>query len=433
MKIGLFYELQLPRPYDKDTWNPDDEHRIYKETLEQIELADKLGFDYVFEVEHHHLEEYAHSSAPEIVLAAASQRTKNIRLGHGIVLTPPLYNPPGRVAERISALDLVSDGRVEFGSGESSTEMELGAYHVPWDEKKAMWEEGLRVALRMMTEEPFTGVDGDYVKFPPRNVIPKPLQKPHPPLWVAGGRRETVLTAARLGMGSLGFSFETPEEAEERVSTYWRIMREECRPIGKAVNPALCILSQFACAETEEEATRRGGDGGQFFAFSAGHHYNPTGGREHQPGRINLYRQFRDMPEEERLAMLSARRGQTVAAQAGGGRDQLEQLAQTEALLAQREPENETARGLWRSARARATIGTPDQVRQYLMNYDEAHQDVMLLMAQCGTRKHEDIMASIDLFGRRVLPDFKERHDTIHKKWRERQLDGFKHPVHSSV
>jgi len=430
MKLGLFYELQLPKPYDRDTWNPDDEHRIYKETLEQIELADRLGFDYVFEVEHHHLEEYAHSSAPEIVLAAASQRTKNIRLGHGIVLTPPPYNPPGRVAERISALDLVSDGRVEFGSGESSTEMELGAYHVPWDQKKAAWEEGLRVVLRMMTEEPFKGYEGDFVNFPERNIVPKPLQKPHPPLWVAGGRRETVLTAARLGMGSLGFAFETPAEAEERVSTYWELMRSECRPIGKAVNPALCILSQFACAETEEEAVRRAGDGGAFFGFSAGHYYNTTGGRDHRPGRTNLYREFRDTPEEERLAMFQRRMARRAAIH-GGEQDQIQQLAG--AAAATQEPENETARGLWRAANTRSAIGTPEQLRQYLSKYEAAHQDVMLFVAQAGTRRHEDIMASIELFGRTVLPEFKERHETQHRPWRERQLEGFRYPVVSSV
>src|SRR5207253_1981703 len=178
-----------------------------------------------------------------------SQRAKNIRLGPGITVTPPPYNPPGRIAERISALDLISDGRVEFGTGESSTEMELGAYHVPWDEKKAMWEEGVRVVTRMMTEEPFAGYDGDHTKLP------------------------------------------------------------------------LCILSQFACAKTEEEAVRRAGDGGQFFSFSAGHHYNPTGGREHQPGRTHLYRQFRDTPEEERLARLGA----AQARRAGSQLDQLQQ------------------------------------------------------------------------------------------------------------
>ena len=263
MKMGLFYELQLPKAYDKETWDPEDELRIYDEALEQTELADSLGFDYVFIVEHHHLEEYAHSSAPEIFLAAASQRTKHMRLGHGIVLMPPAYNHPARVAERIGALDLVSHGRVEFGTGESSSWNELDAYHVPWDEKKVMWEEGTtRVALDMMANEPFGGFEGQYVTFPPRNVIPKPIQKPHPPVWVAGGRRETMLTAGRLGMGSLGFSFETSEEAEERVLTYYRLLREECRPIGHAINPAVGVLSQFACAETDEKAMKRAGDGG---------------------------------------------------------------------------------------------------------------------------------------------------------------------------
>ncbi|HWO72990.1 MAG TPA: LLM class flavin-dependent oxidoreductase, partial [Dehalococcoidia bacterium] len=111
MKFGIFYELQLPRPVDKDQWNDDDEHRIVQETLEQIEFADKLGYDYVFEVEHHFLEEYCHSSAPEVVLAAAAARTRNIRLGHGIVQMPPTQNHPARVAERIATLDLVSNGR----------------------------------------------------------------------------------------------------------------------------------------------------------------------------------------------------------------------------------------------------------------------------------------------------------------------------------
>ena len=112
MKFGIFYEHQIPRP-----WDADSEHRIYREALEQVELADRVGIDYAWEVEHHFLEEYSHSSAPEVFLAACSQRTQRIRLGHGIVLMPPGYNHPARVAERIAALDLVSDGRVEFGTG----------------------------------------------------------------------------------------------------------------------------------------------------------------------------------------------------------------------------------------------------------------------------------------------------------------------------
>ena len=125
MKIGIFYEHQLPRP-----WSDDSEVTLIQNALEQCELADKLGIEYVWEVEHHFLEEYSHSSAPEVFLGAVSQRTKNIRLGHGIVQTPPLFNHPARVAERVAMLDLVSNGRADFGSGESSSEAELGGFQI---------------------------------------------------------------------------------------------------------------------------------------------------------------------------------------------------------------------------------------------------------------------------------------------------------------
>src|SRR5947209_9964421 len=178
MKFGLFYEHQLPKPSDKDQWDPDAEHQILKNALEQVELADSLGFEYVFEVEHHFLEEYSHSSAPEIFLAAASQRTKNMRLGSGITLMPPRYNHTARVAERVATLDLISDGRVEFGTGESSSEAELGGFVVDRDTKRAQWEEALDAVTRMFVETPFAGYDGQFLQMPPRNVVPKPLQRP---------------------------------------------------------------------------------------------------------------------------------------------------------------------------------------------------------------------------------------------------------------
>src|SRR5213594_33808 len=134
MRFGLFYEHQLPRP-----WFEGDEERMLANALEQVELADKLGFHAVWEVEHHFLEEYSHSSAPEVFLAACSQRTRNIRLGQGIVLMPPAYNHPARVAERIAALDLVSDGRVEWGTGQSSSRIELEGFNINPAEKREMW------------------------------------------------------------------------------------------------------------------------------------------------------------------------------------------------------------------------------------------------------------------------------------------------------
>src|SRR6266581_6219372 len=171
MRFGLFYEHQMPRP-----WAEGDEERLLADALEQIELADRVGFHSAWEVEHHFLEEYSHSSAPEVFLAASSQRTRRIRLGHGIVQLPLGFNHPVRVAERIGMLDLVSGGRVEFGTGESSSQMELGGYGVDRELKRDQWEEALDAITRMFVEEPFAGYDGRFVKMPQRNVVPKPVQ-----------------------------------------------------------------------------------------------------------------------------------------------------------------------------------------------------------------------------------------------------------------
>src|ERR1700729_1124569 len=208
MKFGGFYELQHPRP-----WSDGSEHRMLKNALEQVEISDRMGYDYVWATEHHFLEEYAHSSAPEVFLAACSQRTKNIRIGHGIVQMPPYINHPARVAERIATLDLISDGRVEYGIGAGASETELGGFGVRQDEKKAMMLEGARAVVEMLTQEPFPGMQGKYVQMPARNVVPKPLQKPPPPMWLACSNRTSILQAARLGLGALTFSFVGPEQA----------------------------------------------------------------------------------------------------------------------------------------------------------------------------------------------------------------------------
>src|SRR6478672_8699153 len=123
MRVGLFFFMQVPRP-----WDDESDLRIYDEALEQVELADSLGFNHVWAVEHHFLEEYSHSSSPELFLAAAAMRTQQIRLGHGIVQLPPQINHPVRVAERIAVLDILSHGRVDFGTGEGSGALELGAF-----------------------------------------------------------------------------------------------------------------------------------------------------------------------------------------------------------------------------------------------------------------------------------------------------------------
>jgi alkanesulfonate monooxygenase SsuD/methylene tetrahydromethanopterin reductase-like flavin-dependent oxidoreductase (luciferase family) len=216
MRFGIFYEHQNPRPWEEERA----EHRLMKDALAQVELADHAGFDYVWEVEHHFLEEYSHSSAPEVFLAAAAARTQRIRLGHGIVQIPPAVNHPARVAERAATLDLISDGRLDFGTGESSSAAEIGGFLFDRRQKRAMWEDAMAAITRMFVEEPFAGWESEYLQMPPRNVVPKPLQKPHPPLWVACSRRETIHFAARNGIGALSFSFVEPEDAGKWVDEY---------------------------------------------------------------------------------------------------------------------------------------------------------------------------------------------------------------------
>ena len=297
MKFGLQFQLQTPRPYDGETWDELDEKKIIDQALDQIELADKLGYDYVFFTEHHFLEEYCHSTAPEVVLAAAAARTKNIRLGHGIVQMPPNQNHPARVAERIATLDMVSGGRVEFGTGEGATETEIGGFLTKQKEKKEAWEEATRECVRMMAMTPYPGYEGRYFTMPERNIVPKPLQKPHPPVWVAASRRETVMLAARMGMGAIGFGFETPNEAEERALRYYELIRGPQEPLGAAINPALLTPGNMLCAPTDEEAVDRGLRGAQYFGYVFGWMHGHL-----TPGRDNIYRDFRTRADAETSA-----------------------------------------------------------------------------------------------------------------------------------
>jgi alkanesulfonate monooxygenase SsuD/methylene tetrahydromethanopterin reductase-like flavin-dependent oxidoreductase (luciferase family) len=386
VRFGLFYEHQLPRP-----WTEGAEHRLLQDALDEIELADRLGFHCVWEVEHHFLEEYSHSSAPEVFLGAVSQRTRRIRLGHGIVLTSPAYNHPARTAERIAMLDLVSGGRVEFGSGESGSITELGGFNIDPETKRAQWREGLDVAIRCLTETPFRGHEGEHVSMPPRNVVPKPFQKPHPPLWVACSRRDTVLLAAREGLGALTFTFIDPEEAARWVADYERVLTEECVPIGLAVNPRIACVTPMMCHEDAETALRMGLEGANFFGFSLAHYYIFG---EHVPAGTVVWDEFQ------------------------AKRDQMGYSAEIAVALEREVLGAKIAAGEIEGLRG--AIGTPDQIREFLRRYEQAGIDQVIFVMQSGRNRHEDVMSSLELFGREVLPEFAERADEVDRKKDER-------------
>lgn len=354
MKFGMFYEHQLPKP-----WGENAEHRLYQEALTQVEVADRVGLDMIWEVEHHFLEEYSHSSAPEVFLGACSQRTKRIRLGHGIALMPPKYNHPARVAERVATLDLVSNGRAEWGTGESASLMEMEGFGIDPSEKSAMWKEAVEQATNMLAMTPYPGFKGQYFEMPCRNLVPKSLQKPHPPVWVACSKRETIHRAARNGLGALAFAFIEPEMAAKWIQEYYDIIKsEECVPLAHTVNANVALVSGMMCHPDADEAVARGLDGFKFFGYSLG--FIGLYGAM-QPGHTDIWGSFNEVKH-------------TLEDNAGRG-----------------------------------GIGTPDQVRNHLLRYEKAGVDQIIFVKQSGLNQHEHICESLELFGKAVLPEFAAR------------------------
>jgi alkanesulfonate monooxygenase SsuD/methylene tetrahydromethanopterin reductase-like flavin-dependent oxidoreductase (luciferase family) len=341
-----------------------------REALDQVVLADELGIDYAWQVEHHFLEEYSHSSAPEVFLAAAAARTQRIRLAHGIRQVIPNYNHPARTAETIATLDLVSDGRVDFGIGEGATRLELGGFGISAKTKRALSLEAAEQIANMMVMEPYPGYQGESFSLPCRDVLPKPLQKPHPPMWMACTNRDTIRVAASKGMGALAFSFVNPEEARTWREIYYDIIKsDECVPLGHAVNANFALVSSFSIHEDRCEAIRRGQEGFDFFGFAL----QALVTRDTVPGRSRIWEEFQAQRQDrtEKLVRL---------AQAGDA------------------SRFEHAPG----------IGTPDDFVGHLTEMQEAGVDQVILMQQSGRNRHEHICESLELFGKKVLPVFAE-------------------------
>ncbi len=360
MKFGVFYELQLPKP-----WQPGDEARLFHEALDQLVLADRLGYDHAWEVEHHFLDEYSHSSAPEVFLAAAAARTSRIRIGHGIRQVIPNYNHPARTAEGLATLDIISNGRVEFGIGEGATRLELGGFNIPAREKRAMAIEAGEQIANMMALDPYPGYEGKYFSMPCRNVLPKPVQNPHPPMWMACTNRDTIKVAASLGLGALAFSFVDPKEAEIWSEIYYGIIKsEQCVPLGHSVNANIAMVSNFSVHHDRAEAIRRGHEGFEFFGYAL----NALVAHDTVPGRTDMWGDY-----------LKARGNRT--------QEVIDAAARADAIA--------------------TGIGTPDDMRAHLRAFQNAGVDQVIFMQQAGRNRHEHICESLELFAAEVMPEFK--------------------------
>ena len=251
MKFGVFFELSVPTPVSCAA-----EQQAYANALEQAVLADELGFDFVWAVEHHFLEGYSHCSSPEVFLTAVAARTSRIRVGHGAVVCVPEMNHPVRVAERAAALDILSGGRLELGTARSSTWTELGGFGTDPDLTKKTWDEYVRIIPQMWTQDRFS-FDGLSCHVPERNVLPKPMQDPHPPMWVTVTTPGTELDAADRGIGCLGVAAVTFAEQARRTAEYHRRI-ELCDPVGSIVTNAVTTQNFLYCHEDIDVAAERG-------------------------------------------------------------------------------------------------------------------------------------------------------------------------------
>lgn len=370
MQFSMIFEAQLARP------TPARERQTIEDCVEQAVLADRVGFDRVWAVEHHCLEQYAHMSAPEVFLSFVAARTQRIRLGHGVVCLPFAYNHPVRVAERAAMLDVLSGGRLDLGAGRGATRHETGAFGIRPEDTQAQLEESLRMLPGIWADEVFEW-HGDLLDVPPRRVIPKPVQDPHPPLFLACTREATLGLAAELGLGALCLGFAGPEDIAAKRAVYdaGRARRDGSRFVSAEPNDHLSALCPAVVLDDGEEARRIGVRGQRFFTEAIGQWYQDGPGPDP------------DSWDDEDDEALAAR-----------GR-------QVEAYLHEERIEAGTeVTGLYNPNHA---YGTPDDAAEYVERLVEAGADEIMFILQMGTVPHDAILASIRNLGEQVLPRFR--------------------------
>ena len=379
MKLALQYEIQRPHL---------DDHAAIEETIEQCLLADELGFDYLWFVEHHFLTGFSMSPCPEVLYGALSRLTKQIRLGFGVVILP--YHHPVRVAERVAFLDHLAKGRVDFGTGRSAVYEQTGMGIDP-RETREMWEESITMIPQIWASEKFEW-EGRYWQVPSREVLPKPYQKPHPPIWVAALQPTTYELAAQKGIGVLAFGGSTPEILKPHVDAY-RENIKNAKPVGGSVNNQWCNATMGYCGEDNKEARELAVHSIKTF-FGPGRPYvqdqkdiyeklleNWGGVPEHL--RQNFER-YVDLPDKEEEA-LDFSGGTSLAHR----------------IWDQLDADTLCDRGV-------VIGGDPESCIAAIRKHEEAGADQVMIMIQTETIPHEKVMKSVELLGKHVLPVFKE-------------------------
>ena len=352
MKFGLMTQLQIPNPGELYA-----ESKAFENMLSQAVAGEAAGFEYYWLTEMHFFRQIGHSPCPDLLHAAISQRTSTIRLGFAVLLLP-MHNP-FMLAERIASVDVLSHGRVDFGFGRGSSPYMTEAFGVDPKISREISNEALEALMQMWEQEFFPGFKGKHFDLPARHVLPRPIQAPHPPLWVAASNLSTYEFAARQGVGVIGVTRNSIDETRDAIRSYRETIRsaEPSGFVGKVPNEHVAAFA-IACCHKDDRI-------GRDAACAAARWYN---------GDNNV--------ELNHVRFASA-----------GGKDAVV------AKFRARTNDQLIADGM-------AIGGNPDSVCRQVEKWAEAGLDQMIFVLQAGNATHDDVMRSIDLIGEQVIPRF---------------------------
>lgn len=369
MKLDLLYEIDVPKP-----WGPKDhpygqrehEQKAYYDAIEQVRLADALGFNTVWMVEHHFREGRSHCPASEVVLGALSQVTEQIRLGFGVTLLPYGFIHPARVAEKVATVDVLSRGRVEWGTGRS-TPMEQIAFGVDREASRAQWQEAIGLIVRMWEEERVS-FKTDWLEFPERMVTPKPYQDPHPPAWMAATSEGSSAVAGALGLGLLSFTIMQPIQKMAEAIARYREAQKQAKPITRILNTRAAAYTLVHCADSMAQAEEN-----KVWESCWWWYQNLA--------EFTLQWEFPHFPQEEKdklFPLLTRHRDGKFDPKVFNDADMI-------------------------------IVGDPDRCVTKMLKYAELGVDQLLCYVQFGYLPHESVMRTIELLGKHVIPELERR------------------------
>jgi alkanesulfonate monooxygenase SsuD/methylene tetrahydromethanopterin reductase-like flavin-dependent oxidoreductase (luciferase family) len=365
MKFGMFFELQMPKP-----WPANAEYNTFWQAIEHVTYAEEMGFEHVWLVEHHFLSEFAHSSAPEVTLVIMAERTSKMRLGFGVVLTP--VHHPLHVAARVATLDIFSNGRVDVGVGRTKGPYQLTPFGADVAQTQSMMLETLQCLPGMWTQEVFSH-EGENWKIPPREVIPKPIQKPHPPLWMACTQEDTFRMAGELGLGCLVNTLGGRDKTRSLVNTYFEAIKDAKRA-GHFVNKQVVASTIGFCDEKDQRAREKGAEVAAWYLNQSKQRFTLEWAGV-DPDSVPAEYQFYIKGGSRMLDPQQQRPPTLEELLAGGG----------------------------------YCVGNPDACIRVIEEFEAIGVDEIMPIFQAGHATHQEVMNSIRLFGKHVIPHFKDK------------------------